>query len=521
MINLYNNRILVTSNDSNIRSIKSYLYRILENPIKVPVGKFKNGKIKYKEVNYIKMYEELDNGDIVLMPGLSIFLEHMDKVKDHRTDNLQIPRVVDVDKYKNMSEVVVLRDDQLEAIRRMYKHRKGIIQLPTGIGKSEIIAGYLKSLIMELGYIPNILILEPTLLLVTGLIERLNSYGIECNQYSDEMRNDISGIVISHPKSINIDLDSNPNLLDEVSIVIGDECQHYQSTTWKNVVKSAKSAEVCIGVSAYVVSEDKLPINNRDLSELAKLSDSEVSVISSTGNVLMYKSPKDYIHAGILATPKLIRINHEADEYVSDPKNWHQVRKNVLESPSRSMKMAVVSGYIATLGYKSLILVSTKKHAYEIMKYIADLGLASRVRCSFGGGTYYRYDEDKGKEVKVKSKEEDTYEEYKRGNINIFIGTSHIYEGADVPNLDAVILSSVGKEPRRVIQGIGRAIRKSKTGRCSYIIDFTDSCNGILRYHSNLRRNICKDMIGVESESIFDGVSLSEFKYIFNSLERL
>lgn len=514
MIEFYNNRIFISHDDPNIKSIKSYLYKILDKPRKVLVGKHNNGKPKYKEVGYSKLYDEDEKGNIYTLPGLSIYFEKYNHV-DYRTSKYDFTGV-DSATYRKMSDRVTLRDDQVQAVNYILKHKLGVVQLPTGIGKSEIIAGLMKTIISELGSIPNTLILEPTLLLVEGLIERLQSYGIPCKAYSDS-REHINGIVIAHPKSVGIDIDKSESYLDEVEILIGDECQHYQSTTWKSVVKACSNVDIRVGVSAYVISEDNLPLQ-RNLHELSKLTESEIDIIGSTGDILMYRSPKEYVQAGVLSSPKLIRINHEADDYVKNPQDWHQIRKHILESPNRSAKMAVISSYLSSLGYKSLILVNTKNHAYAIMKYIAELGFASEVRCTFGGGQYWMYDEELGKEIKV-PKSEDSYQDYKDGVLSIFIGTSHIYEGADVPNLDAVILSSVGKQPRRVIQGIGRAIRRSKTGKYAYIIDFTDSCNGILRYHSNLRRSICSDLIGIDENSIFDNVSISEFKYIFNKLE--
>ena len=150
------------------------------------------------------------------------------------------------------------------------------------------------------------------------------------------------------------------------------------------------------------------------------------------------------------------------------------------------------------------------------IKIISEYTNESIVRCSFGGGIYYKYNTETDKVEKCK-KDEDVKGQFDRGDCRVLIGTSHIYEGADIPNLDSVILVDIGRSSRKYIQGVGRCLRRTKTGRYAHIIDFTDAQNPILSYHSLLRRKMFTNLIG--SSNIYDNISFEEFKKLFAMLE--
>ena len=103
--------------------------------------------------------------------------------------------------------------------------------------------------------------------------------------------------------------------------------------------------------------------------------------------------------------------------------------------------------------------------------------------------------------------------------MKILVGTTHIYEGADIPSLDVVILANIGKKPRVLIQGIGRSLRKTKNGKYAHVIDFTDYMDKILNYHSRLRRDLCRSVIGIKKENIFDDIDFNMFKKLVMNLE--
>ena len=461
----------------------------------------------------LPLYEIDTNGDLLIPIGLLKFIP--ESVSRINVANQDIPNEfnIDYDEIAHSFGDIVLRDDQLVAIRKMLLIRRGIMQLATGSGKTEIMAGFLMGLNKICGYIPDTMILEPTLLLVRSTVKRLKKYGINAKAYSSN-RGKLSGVIVTHPASLNNDLDKNPKLLETLKVFLSDEGHHLQADTWNHLINSCSNIEFSIAMSASVINPNRLPIK-----ELGRLDYHEALVLGATGDVIMNVPPSFYIQKGILANPILFRLANPADEYCKKNYDWHQIRKNRLESEYRTQLVAKCSAFFASQGYKSLILVGTKEHAYRILKLIHEYGLGNLCRCSFGGGSYYKWDSDKS-EASI-CKDENTMEGFESGLFKIFIGTSHIYEGADIPNLDAVVLSNAGKTLRKVIQGIGRAIRKTKTGKYAYIIDFTDHFDKILSSHSRSRREMCTSIIGVEPNHIYDSCSFETFKQKFCELEEI
>lgn len=502
MIQVYNNKILVDPEDKSYHEIRR-------------VFKCRDESVK-GVITYVDLYTRDDSFNLVLPRGYLPWIENRYEVSNSEVQTIDTSQLnaEDLSQLIKLSEKVTLRDDQLIALKKMIYLRRGIIQLATGSGKTEIMSAFLKCINHILGYYPTTLILEPSTLLVEATIERMNNYGIPALEYVDTRGGELQGVMVTHPASLSRDLAKNENLLNDVVILLCDEGHHLQASTWNRITKSSSKLEYSLCMSALVIEPDDLPKPDNILS-LLKLSLEELLVIGGTGQVLINLPPKYYINKDILATPYLYRIYNSADEKVS-LKSWAKIRKYVIESDRRSDLVSRVASYISSCNYKVLVLVGTKVVANRMLKIISEYTNESIVRCSFGGGIYYKYNTETDKVEKCK-KDEDVKGQFDRGDCRVLIGTSHIYEGADIPNLDSVILVDIGRSSRKYIQGVGRCLRRTKTGRYAHIIDFTDAQNPILSYHSLLRRKMFTNLIG--SSNIYDNISFEEFKKLFAMLE--
>lgn len=455
-----------------------------------------------------------EDGDMLIPHGINQFIP--EEIPREYFETEEIPRDFSIDYDKiahSFGEKIILRDDQIIAIRKMLMLRRGIIQAATGMGKTEVMAGFLMALRDICGYIPTTIILEPTTLLVDSTVKRLNTYQIPAIAYSESRRN-VEGVLVTHPSSLNNDLEKDPDLLSKLKVFLSDEGHHLQADSWNRLLRSSAALEFSIALSASVVDPNRIPVQ-----DLTKIDYQEALVIGATGNVIMYTPPSFYIERGILATPVLYRILNPADEWIRKQNDWQQIRKYRLESPRRTELIAKIASFLANLKFKSLILVGTKVHANQILELVDKYGLGEVCRCSFGGGVYLKY--DSAKKSVVSCKGEDTMEGFESGKFRILIGTSHIYEGADIPNLDVIILSSVGKSLRKYIQGVGRGLRRSKTGKFAHIVDFTDHYDAVLSKHSRDRLQMFQDVIGVSSSNIYESLSFRRFKEIFCRIEQV
>lgn len=501
------------------RRYKSYIDVLSDYLV---IREVESGKSKRKKEVFHKLYTMDHDGNMYYPRGLNRFIPPRFIREDRSTDLLKIDwSGFDFNELASTTKPgITLRDDQIMAIKKMAIAKRGIIQLPTGVGKTLIACGLIKSLFSKLGYYPKTLILEPTLILVNNMTSELLSCNIPCTSYTELRKSgmnidDYEGIIVAHPKSLNSDLNSNnTDLLNSITVIIGDEMHHESCSTWMNVSLSSKNLVYNVGLSASAIPKEKLA-----LKSLFAFTYQEAVLIGMVDRILLDIPASYYIEHHILATPIMIRLYNPANEYVKDPYDWVQLRKFKLESDNRARLAASSASYLASLKYKSLILAGTKKHSFDILKMISDLGFGDLTRCTFGGGVFYKYSSELGKPVQDLSGS--TMDDYKSGKLLIFIGTSHIYEGADIPSLDAVILSSVGKSFRRFIQSVGRSLRITKHGKYAYIIDFTDSNDYILSKHSSIRRESCHNILGVPSNNIHDDVEFSEFKKLFVRLESL
>lgn len=130
---------------------------------------------------------------------------------------------------ENLLPNIILRKQQIEAIKKMIILKRTIIQMGTGAGKTECMCGFIKVLSDVLGYIPTTLLLEPTDKLKKEIIARFNKYSLDAVDYNKSRIIQKGKINVSHPASLNNDLSKDNNILKDVKVYFTDECLHKKS----------------------------------------------------------------------------------------------------------------------------------------------------------------------------------------------------------------------------------------------------------------------------------------------------
>lgn len=457
-----------------------------------------------------KLYEFGENGSILIDRGLAAFLPELGLTKEELDEPNDLSSQVQQEVNPEILPGFVLRSEQVLVIKRALSNKRGFISAATGSGKSLMICGVIKQIKESIGYYPDTLVLVPTSYLKDEMIKLMSKVGIEAKDYSEIRESGIKGIVVSHPKALNNDLD-NGMKLDNIKVLIADESHHLKAQTWSRLVRACVNTNYILGFSASIIPSDRLPI-----LKLTQLSIDEIKILGTAGNILIDIPPSYYSDKDVLAHPKVIIVNHRADEKVSVENDWYQLRKLRLESPNRTQKLSQIAAIFNSFGLKVLVLINTHEHGYQILDNLELLGLSEVSACSYGNYKFYQ---------KVDSElitlPKTSMEDFKNNKLQILIGSSHVFEGVDIPSLDVVIMGVVGRSPRRIIQAVGRSLRKSKKGKYAYIVDFTDSGGGVLEYHTFLRKKVYKEQIGVGSNDIYDKVKLSELPVLINNLEHI
>lgn len=431
------------------------------------------------------------------------------------TSNVKIPDdkdLSDEDIRDSLNESYRLRPDQIDAVRKSLKYKRGINQLATGSGKSIIICSIIKLLIK---YNPDIkvLLILPYEHLQKSFSKYFELFNVKYS-YPTKIEDDSNVIISSAISMLN-----RSEYLSMFNVVLYDECQHLQADTWNELSLMLVNAEVALGFSAEVIKEQNIvdPFIN-------KLSYQEALAIGATGPVISYIPPSVYIEQGILATPILFTISNYLDPILSDESDWNKTRTIGLMDENRNKLVGYVTKIFTKNNRRVLLLVGTHEHSYRIAESILNENNSAVVGISFGGNkgyvcTYlphgdkiYNYVSMSGDEV---------IEMFRNKDVNILIGTSHLDEGVDLPDLDVCILVGGGKVSRRLIQKVGRSLRITKTGKYAYLVDFEDNNSKVLNKHYKSRLYVYENSIGITYDRSYKGISIDKIESIFNDLEEI
>lgn len=320
----------------------------------------------------------------------------------------------------------------------------------------------------------------------------------------------------------NIEVEDNHNYF--ANNVLVSNCHHASCDTWNRLNELLPNVEYSIGFSALSIDKNEIYIKDfKDLSYNTSL------IVGSTGKVLMHIDPSYYIEKGIIARPLVFRIQHNEPLPVGfDESKWNELSKVGLMSTVRTNKVANITAIFNKYGRKILIFVSERNYAYRISEFLYRYGITN-FGISFGSGEGYTYKGVKDEVIDgeiittIEYNPEDSMgvvDKFNDSELNILIATSHLDEGVDVKGLDACILAGGGKKDRRIIQRVGRVLRKTKNGKYAYIIDFTDSASKVLSRQSNSRLKVYKEGLGVSDDFIYE-IPVEQFESEFIKLEQL
>lgn len=110
----------------------------------------------------------------------------------------------------------------------------------------------------------------------------------------------------------------------------------------------------------------------------------------------------------------------------------------------------------------------------------------------------------------------------KDGTLDVVISTAILDEGVDVPNINALIYARGMKSTRKLLQGIGRGLRKKQDGSNLRMYDFIDYTAEILGSQTVQRMEILsreKFMIKQKTAEDFLGISEAEFQSVMRELD--
>lgn len=343
---------------------------------------------------------------------------------------------------------IILRDYQLEAINKFMEAPQGLQELATGAGKT-IITATLSSLCEPYG---RTLVIVPNKGLVVQTEEDYKNVGLDVGVYFGDRKELNKTHTICTWQSLNVldkkskdtDIDALANFLDGVCCVIVDEVHQAKAEVLQSLLSNHLAfAPIRWGLTG-TVPKDPAEFN---------------SILATLGPVINRISAHELQTAGVLSHCQVdIRQLIDLKEY----KTYQEELKYLVSDEDRMAYIASQCNNIKDSG-NTLILVD-RIDAGKLL----EAAIPGSVFVSGG--------------VKLDERKEH-YDEVRTSDNKTIIATYGVAAvGLNIPRIFNLVLLEPGKSFVRVIQSIGRGIRKAEDKDFVQIYDFTSTCKFAKRH---------------------------------------
>lgn len=342
-----------------------------------------------------------------------------------------------------------VRDYQFEAVVQALKSKRAILLSPTGSGKSLII--YILMMWYLEHYDKRILIVVPTTGLVQQMFSDFEQYGLEAGEvchriYSGMPKHDIKQrVFISTWQSI-YKLPST--WFEQFGCIFGDEVHNFKAKSLSGLMNKSREAEFRIGTTGTLdgTQTHKLVLEGLfgrvyKVTTTRKLMD-EDTLAELKINILALKySPE--VCRDIINTKD---YHYEIDYLVGNIKRNRLIQNLALDQEGNTL---VLFQYVEKHGKVIYDLIKDKAH--------------ERRKVFFVSGEV---------DAEVREEIRGIVEQQKNAIIVASLGT--FSTGVNIRNLHNIIFASPSKSQVKVLQSIGRGLRKSEDDRATTLYDIMD-----------------------------------------------
>tara|TARA_R100000008_G_C3583415_1_gene170285 strand:- start:368 stop:1840 length:1473 start_codon:yes stop_codon:yes gene_type:complete len=339
---------------------------------------------------------------------------------------------------------------QLTACYHSIRKNRALLLSPTGSGKSLIIYLIMRYYLNKISKNEKILIVVPTVGLVRQLVDDFVQYTQDKWSVDENVHMIFSGQEKKSSKKIVVStwqsLYNMPNeYFDDFSIVFGDECHLFKSKSLVALMTKLKNAHRRIGTTGTL-----------DGTKTHKL------VIEGLfGPVFNVTSTKKLIDKDLLSKVKIECISLQYDHDICNQNKRTSYQDEIKFLISNEKRNKFISNLSLNLPGNSLVLFNfVELHGKVLYDILKD---SEKPVFFIHGGTDANQREDIRKIVN------------KETNAILVASYGTCSTGVNIPNIDNVIFASPSKSVIRVLQSIGRGLRKSKNNNVTKIYDISDN----------------------------------------------
>jgi len=356
-------------------------------------------------------------------------------------------------------------DYQKKCIEALLKSSKGIVNVATAGGKSLIIT-YLIYFIQNINPEYKALIIVPTKQLVRQFKDDMYNYGYNRSVGivdSDNKEFD-NNTVISTWQSLN----NKMNELQNFDIIVCDEVHTASANILFGILKECKNAIFRFGVTGT------MPPNRLD----------ELNVVSYLGPVLKKYTGKDLADLGYVAKCTIKQIHIKYRERLKG--TYNEIKNSIFKNEYR---MRVIKEIISKNKHNILLLVEKVETEGVVLMNELKKSFPDKNVVFLSG--------------KDKSEIRNQWRKYIDKDLDdtIIIATYGILSvGVNIPSLKSMVLCSSTKSYIRVIQSLGRILRKHNTKEIggAVLYDICDSVKHLISHSNKRNKHYIKEGYDVE-----------------------
>ena len=419
----------------------------------VKLGRW-NGKVSYCSLagsTYINLLEDI----IPILEELNYSIE-LEDMREYQTQfNFT---EVEKDTFKDVlwpkghvceGQSIELRDYQVQVINEFLKNPQSIQEVATGAGKTIMTAALSKS-VESYG---RSIVIVPNKSLVSQTEEDYINMGLDVGVYFGDRKEYFKQHTICTWQSLNILLKNTKR--GEVECTIGEFIEGVVCVIVDEVhmAKADALKALLTGVMSHV------PIRWGLTGTVPKARYESIALQISLGPVINKLSAKELQDKGVLAKCHVNIVQLQDEQEFS---NYQSELKHLLSDDKRLDKMASLIDSIQQSG-NTLILVDRINAGHALVERLNDAVFVS-------GG------------MKVVDRKEE-YDDVAISDNKIIVATYGVAStGINIPRIFNLVLIEPGKSFVRVIQSIGRGIRKADDKDFVQIWDITSSCRFAKRH---------------------------------------
>jgi superfamily II DNA or RNA helicase len=357
-------------------------------------------------------------------------------------------------------------DYQLDAIKHAIKNQRSLLLSPTGSGKSLIIYCLIRYCLEQIQEDEKILIVVPTTGLVSQMYNDFRDYAGKEWKVEKNCHTIFSGQDKTTPKQVVISTWQSiykmpPEYFEQYKMVVGDECHLFKAKSLTSLMSKMVNAEFRIGTTGTL---DGTQVHKLVIEGLF----GRVQKVTTTKN-LMEKEVLSNLSIDCLVLeykPEEIEEIKRA-KYIDELK-WivgHEGRNKFISKLAKSVK----GNTLILFNYVDL-------HGKPLYNLISEMCPDKKVFMIYGGT-----DVEQREEIRqIVDKEKDAILVASYGTCST---------GINIKNIHNIIFTSPSKSVIRVLQSIGRGLRRSESKDSMKLYDLADNLSH-KKYRNHTMRHL-------------------------------